>query len=54
MLEYIPEIIVSGWDCNDTHGSRMLEGYLGILNAGTLTGDAEGRCKFLNDILRAS
>ncbi|KAK7463660.1 rRNA processing protein [Stygiomarasmius scandens] len=42
MLEYIPEIIVSGWDCNDTHGSRMLEGYLGILNAGTLTGDAEG------------
>ncbi|THV04867.1 hypothetical protein K435DRAFT_648461 [Dendrothele bispora CBS 962.96] len=42
LLEYIPETVVSGWDSNDTHGSRVLEGYLGILNAGTLSGEAEG------------
>ncbi|KAF9069120.1 hypothetical protein BDP27DRAFT_1294272 [Rhodocollybia butyracea] len=42
-LEYFPEIIVSGWDtANNSHGSRVLEGYLGVLSAGTITGDDEG------------
>lgn len=42
-LEYFPEIIVSGWDSTtNTHGSRVLEGYLGVLSAGTITGDSEG------------
>ncbi|KAF5375094.1 hypothetical protein D9758_000204 [Tetrapyrgos nigripes] len=42
LLEFIPETIVEGWDSGNGHGTRVLEGYLGILNAGTLTGDAEG------------
>ncbi|KAJ3987492.1 hypothetical protein F5890DRAFT_1497228 [Lentinula detonsa] len=42
-LEHFPEVIVSGWDtANNSHGSRVLEGYLGVLSAGTITGDAEG------------
>ncbi|KAJ3844883.1 hypothetical protein F5878DRAFT_21636 [Lentinula raphanica] len=42
-LEHFPEVIVSGWDtANNSLGSRVLEGYLGVLSAGTITGDAEG------------
>ncbi|KAH7880643.1 uncharacterized protein C8R40DRAFT_1165590 [Lentinula edodes] len=42
-LEYFPEVIVRGWDtANNSSGSRVLEGYLGVLSAGTITGDAEG------------
>ncbi|KAJ3935344.1 MAG: hypothetical protein NXY57DRAFT_990459 [Lentinula lateritia] len=42
-LEYFPEVIVRGWDtANNSTGSRVLEGYLGVLSAGTITGDAEG------------
>ncbi|KAJ3868716.1 hypothetical protein EV359DRAFT_31693 [Lentinula novae-zelandiae] len=42
-LEYFPEVIVRGWDtANNSNGSRVLEGYLGVLSAGTITGDAEG------------
>ncbi|KAJ4486240.1 hypothetical protein J3R30DRAFT_3445394 [Lentinula aciculospora] len=42
-LGYFPEIIISGWDTSiNSHGNRVLEGYLGVLSAGTITGDAEG------------
>ncbi|KAE9411033.1 hypothetical protein BT96DRAFT_983687 [Gymnopus androsaceus JB14] len=42
-LEYFPEIIVSGWNsAYNSHGSRVLEGYLGVLSAGTITGNDEG------------
>ncbi|KAG7099292.1 hypothetical protein E1B28_001151 [Marasmius oreades] len=37
LLECIPETVVSGWDTRtNSHGSRILTGYLGILNAGTI------------------
>ncbi|PPQ88648.1 hypothetical protein CVT25_010224 [Psilocybe cyanescens] len=40
LLECIPETVVSGWCAtNDSHGSRVLGGYLGILNAGTKYGE---------------
>ena len=42
-LEHFPEFIVRGWDsAKNSHASRVLEGYLGVLSAGTITGDAEG------------
>lgn len=42
-LEVIPEIIVEGWSSASTgHGRRIMEGYLGILNAGTAYNDSEG------------
>lgn len=42
-LEYIPDATVSGWDEeNEGHGSRIMKGYLGILNAGTRFGDNDG------------
>ncbi|KAG6888689.1 hypothetical protein C0995_006679 [Termitomyces sp. Mi166 len=42
-LEYIPRAVTTGWleDFNG-HGTRVLEGYLGILNAGTKFGEADG------------
>ncbi|KAG5735244.1 Testis-expressed sequence 10 like protein [Termitomyces sp. T112] len=40
-LEHIPRAVTVGWDFNG-HGSRVLEGYLGILNAGTKFGEADG------------
>ncbi|KIY47008.1 hypothetical protein FISHEDRAFT_46092 [Fistulina hepatica ATCC 64428] len=43
LLEHIPEVVVSGWDeGSGKHGSHVLEGYLGILNAGTKFSDHEG------------
>ena len=39
----MPDTIVSGWTEKKTHGNRVLEGYLGILNAGTKFGETEGR-----------
>ncbi|KAJ3895018.1 hypothetical protein GG344DRAFT_39697 [Lentinula edodes] len=46
-LEYFPEVIVRGWDtANNSSGSRVLEGYLGVLSAGTITGDAEATYSF--------
>ncbi|KAG5342392.1 hypothetical protein C0989_002227 [Termitomyces sp. Mn162] len=39
-LEHIPRAVTVGWDFNG-HGSRVLEGYLGILNAGTKFGEAD-------------
>ncbi|KAJ3920675.1 hypothetical protein F5877DRAFT_37627 [Lentinula edodes] len=46
-LEYFPEVIVRGWDtANNSSGSRVLEGYLGVLSAGTITGDAEAMYSF--------
>ncbi|KAG1755203.1 uncharacterized protein EDB91DRAFT_1242401 [Suillus paluster] len=42
-LELVPESVVDGWiQGNPGHGRRVLEGYLGILSAGTKYGDTEG------------
>ncbi|KIK93651.1 hypothetical protein PAXRUDRAFT_828751 [Paxillus rubicundulus Ve08.2h10] len=42
-LGIVPETVVDGWDeSHPGHGKRALEGYLGILNAGTKMGGAEG------------
>ncbi|ETW87294.1 hypothetical protein HETIRDRAFT_59338 [Heterobasidion irregulare TC 32-1] len=42
-LDLIPEVVVSGWkDGKGGHGRRVLEGYLGILNAGTTFGEGAG------------
>lgn len=44
LLEHIPATIVSGWnEGNAGHGSRVLEGYLGLLNAGTKFGETDGK-----------
>ncbi|KAF4623469.1 hypothetical protein D9613_001877 [Agrocybe pediades] len=46
LLDCIPESVVSGWcELADAHGSRVLSGYLGILNAGTKYGETEGPLK---------
>ncbi|KAJ3511187.1 hypothetical protein NLJ89_g4242 [Agrocybe chaxingu] len=43
LLDCIPEMLTSGWsETSETHGSRVLGGYLGILNAGTKYGETEG------------
>jgi len=43
-LELVPESVVSGWmQEHSGHGRRVLEGYLGILSAGTKYGGAEGK-----------
>ncbi|KAG1864121.1 hypothetical protein DFJ58DRAFT_772772 [Suillus subalutaceus] len=45
-LELVPESVVDGWiQGNPGHGKRVLEGYLGILSAGTKYGDTEGEVK---------
>ncbi|KAJ7110117.1 hypothetical protein C8R44DRAFT_634671 [Mycena epipterygia] len=45
-LEYIPAATVAGWNQTGTeNGSRVLEGYLGILNAGTKFGETDGPMK---------
>jgi pre-rRNA-processing protein IPI1 len=45
-LELVPENVVDNWiQGNPGHGKRVLEGYLGILNAGTKYGDTEGEVK---------
>ncbi|OJA10838.1 hypothetical protein AZE42_00252 [Rhizopogon vesiculosus] len=42
-LQLVPETVVSGWmEENSGHGRRVLEGYLGILSAGTKYGGTEG------------
>ncbi|RPD64943.1 hypothetical protein L227DRAFT_591208 [Lentinus tigrinus ALCF2SS1-6] len=40
-LEYIPDIVTEGWmqPGGGAHGRRVLEGYLGILSAGTTFGE---------------
>ncbi|KAI0348476.1 hypothetical protein BDW22DRAFT_1424636 [Trametopsis cervina] len=36
LLEVIPDVVVEGWaQGSNGHGRRVLEGYLGVLNAGT-------------------
>ncbi|KAK0465092.1 uncharacterized protein EV420DRAFT_1759822 [Desarmillaria tabescens] len=43
LLIYIPEPVTSGWNQGgDKHGARVLEGYLGLLNAGTKFGENDG------------
>ncbi|KZP31318.1 hypothetical protein FIBSPDRAFT_945334 [Athelia psychrophila] len=44
-LEIMPATIVSGWTDKKCHGNRVLEGYLGILNAGTKFGETDGPMK---------
>ncbi|KAF8168025.1 hypothetical protein B0H34DRAFT_683973 [Crassisporium funariophilum] len=45
-LECIPEAVIAGWcENSDGHGSRVLGGYLGILNAGTKYGETDGPLK---------
>ena len=42
-LEHFPDLLVDGWnDGGHTHGGRILEGYLGLLNTSLLFGDPEG------------
>ncbi|OBZ80001.1 Testis-expressed sequence 10 protein [Grifola frondosa] len=42
-LEVIPSVVVEGWTQGSSgHGQRVLEGYLGILNAGTTFGESGG------------
>lgn len=42
-LEKMPEVLVEGLDHSvKGHGHRILEGYLGLLNAGTKYGGNEG------------
>ncbi|KAI0080104.1 hypothetical protein K474DRAFT_1727562 [Panus rudis PR-1116 ss-1] len=39
LLEYLPDVVVEGWSQGAAgHGRRVLEGYLGVLNAGTAFG----------------
>ncbi|CAK5281783.1 unnamed protein product [Mycena citricolor] len=45
-MEFIPDEIVRGWNRPGSGtGSRVLDGYLGILSAGTRFGDSEGPMK---------
>lgn len=52
LLDAVPESVVCGWNESGLgHGKRVLEGYLGILNAGTKFGGAEGPLKRIDNIL---
>ena len=43
LLEYMPTTVTDGWERpSGTHGRRVLEGYLGVLNAGTAFGESGG------------
>jgi pre-rRNA-processing protein IPI1 len=45
-LEHFPDLLVDGWkDGGHTHGGRILEGYLGLLNTSLMFGDPEGTDK---------
>ncbi|KAF7320428.1 Ipi1-N domain-containing protein [Mycena kentingensis (nom. inval.)] len=44
-LDHIPLATIAGWDRESATGHQVLEGYLGILSAGTTFGDAEGPMK---------
>ncbi|KAF9044791.1 hypothetical protein BDZ89DRAFT_1058887 [Hymenopellis radicata] len=46
LLESAPESVVAGWnEGSNQSGKRVLEGYLGLLSAGTKYGDSEGPLK---------
>ncbi|KAG5648058.1 hypothetical protein DXG03_007093 [Asterophora parasitica] len=46
LLEHIPQAVIVGWnEDNNGHGARILEGYLGVLNAGTKYGETDGPLK---------
>ena len=56
LLERIPDAVTSGWDGSEnTHGSRVLSGYMGLLSAGTSYGDSEGTvvCIYLMLVLKS-
>ncbi|KAI9060172.1 hypothetical protein FKP32DRAFT_1595567 [Trametes sanguinea] len=41
LLDHIPDVVIEGWTqhASGSHGRRVLEGYLGILSAGTSFGE---------------
>jgi len=49
LLERIPQVVVTGWsDGASAHGARVLDGYLGLLSAGTKFGEGgvfRGMCQ---------
>jgi pre-rRNA-processing protein IPI1 len=48
-LEHIPHAVVEGWDGDSSgHAARILEGYLGFLNAGPKFGDTDGTIPFIS------
>ncbi|KAG9314429.1 hypothetical protein JVU11DRAFT_5226 [Chiua virens] len=50
LMDAVPESVVGGWNESRLgHGKRILEGYLGILGAGTKFGGAEGLSILIND-----
>ena len=51
LLDAVPESVVCGWNESSLgHGKRALEGYLGILSAGTKFDGAEGLLKRIDNI----
>lgn len=43
LLEHIPDVVTEGWaQSAESHGRRVLEGYLGVLDAGTTFGEGGG------------
>lgn len=50
-LEYMPQAIVDGWPFVGTgHGTRVMDGFLGILNVGTRSSDARGILNHLRSL----
>ncbi|KIY62434.1 hypothetical protein CYLTODRAFT_361490 [Cylindrobasidium torrendii FP15055 ss-10] len=46
LLEHVPDAVVAGWnESGNQTGKRVLEGYLGLLNAGTKYGEHDGPLK---------
>lgn len=43
-LDVVPDAVISDWMEGSGHGNRVLEGYFGMLNAGTKFGDTDGEC----------
>ena len=43
LLEVIPDVVTNGWaDIPDSHGSRVLDGYMSLLNAGSRFNSSSG------------
>lgn len=53
LLEQIPKSTVSGWEDESvgSNGSRILKGYLGLLNAGTRIGNVDNSTSLSTFIL---
>jgi pre-rRNA-processing protein IPI1 len=53
-MEVIPQVVIEGWvEGSIGHGRRVLEGYLGVLNAGTAFNENDGMWAFtaINEFL---